>query len=78
MSEKAEGEFVVEADLGMHARPAARFVMLANELGCAIGVGKDDEWVNGCSRLSILSLAASTGTVFRVRATGVGADRAGA
>lgn len=76
MSEKAEGEFVVEAELGMHARPAARFVTLANELGCEVGVGKDDEWVNGCSVLSILSLAASKGTVLRVRAEGEGAERA--
>ena len=39
-------------------------------------VGKDDEWVNGCSVLSILSLAASKGTVLRVRAEGEGAERA--
>ena len=76
MSDTAEAEFVVKSELGMHARPAGRFVTLATEFTCEISVGKDDEWVNGGSVLSILSLAASKGTVLRIRAVGHDASRA--
>ena len=70
MSQSAEGEFTVRSSLGLHARPAGRFVALVADFDCEISVGKGDEWVNGGSVLSILSLAASEGTVLRVRAIG--------
>ena len=76
MSRTAEGEFVVRSSLGMHARPAGRFVALVADLDCEISVGKGDEWVNGGSVLSILSLAAAQGTVLRIRAEGNDAERA--
>lgn len=76
MSDAVEGEFVVKSELGMHARPAGRFVTLVSTFTCEISVGKDGEWVNGGSVLSILSLAASKGTVLRVRAIGTDASRA--
>jgi phosphocarrier protein len=60
----------------MHARPAGRFVTLATEFSCEISVGKDDEWVNGGSVLSILSLAAAKGTVLQIRAVGDECSRA--
>ena len=66
----AEGEFVVGAELGLHARPAGRFVSLAARFKADIEVGSGAEWVNGESVLSILSLAAARGTVLRIRATG--------
>ena len=65
-----EGEFVVRAELGLHARPAGRFVALAGKYRSEIQVGRGSEWVNGCSVLSILSLAAGQGTALRVRAVG--------
>ena len=71
-----EVEFTVRSALGVHARPAGRFVALASEFDSEISVGRDDEWVNGCSVLSILSLAAAQGTVLRVRAVGEDAERA--
>jgi phosphocarrier protein HPr len=76
VSQVAEGVFVVRSALGMHARPAGRFVSLASDFSCEISVGKGDEWVNGSSVLSILSLAAAEGTVLKVRAVGSHADRA--
>lgn len=76
MSETAESEFVVRSALGLHARPAGRFVSLASSFESEISVGKGDEWVSGSSVLSILSLAASEGTVLRVRAVGEDAARA--
>jgi phosphocarrier protein len=70
MSQSVECEFTVRSALGLHARPAGRFVALVADFECEITVGKGDEWVNGGSVLSILSLAASEGTVLRVRAVG--------
>jgi phosphocarrier protein len=72
----AEGEFTVRAELGLHARPAGRFVSLAGRFASEISVGRGDEWVNGCSVLSILSLAAGPGTALRVRAEGEDAEQA--
>jgi phosphocarrier protein len=76
MSASVEGEFTVRSSLGLHARPAGRFVALVADFDCEITVGKGDEWVNGGSVLSILSLAAAQGTVLRVRAVGEDAARA--
>jgi len=71
-----EGEFVVKAELGLHARPAGRFVTQAGKYESEIQVGRGEEWVNGCSVLSILSLAASRGTALRIRASGTDAEDA--
>ncbi|MCH7599852.1 MAG: HPr family phosphocarrier protein [Myxococcales bacterium] len=76
MSQIAEGDFVVRSALGLHARPAGRFVALATDFESEISVGKGDEWVNGSSVLSILSLAAAEGTVLKIRAEGDDAERA--
>ena len=71
-----EKEFTVRAALGMHARPAGRFVAAAGKFVSEISVGCGEEWVNGCSVLSILSLAAGPGTVLRIRAGGSDAEEA--
>lgn len=72
-----EGDFTVRRELGLHARPAGRFVALAGRFTAEIEVaraGHEDEWVSGRSVLSLLSLGATRGTRLRVRA--VGADAA--
>jgi len=71
-------DLVVTNKLGLHARPAARFAQLAAELGCEIEVGRPggEEWVNGASVLSILSLAAGQGTSLVIRAEGESAEEA--
>lgn len=72
-----EGDFTVQRELGLHARPAGRFVALATRFSADIQVarsGREDEWVSGRSVLSLLSLGATRGTRLRVRA--VGADAA--
>jgi phosphocarrier protein len=71
-----EAEFTVKGELGLHARPAGRFVSLAAKFGSEISVGRGGEWVNGRSVLSILSLAASQGTVLTIRAQGDDAEEA--
>jgi phosphotransferase system HPr (HPr) family protein len=71
-----EGQFVVTAELGLHARPASQFVSLAGRFECAIEVGRGEEWVDGRSILSLLSLAASKGTRLVIRAEGPDAREA--
>jgi phosphotransferase system HPr (HPr) family protein len=74
-----EGDFTVRRELGLHARPAGRFVALATRFAADIQVarsGHEDVWVSGRSVLSLLSLGATRGTRLRVRA--VGADAAAA
>ena len=63
-------------ELGLHARPAGQFVVLASRFESEISVGRGDEWVDGRSVLSLLSLAASRGTRLRIRAVGPDAQAA--
>lgn len=72
----AEGEFAVASELGLHARPAGQFVTLAGRFDAEVWVGCGEEWVNGRSVLSLLSLAARPGTRLRVRAEGPEAEAA--
>jgi len=65
-----EREFVVASALGLHARPAGRFVSIAGRFRSDVQVTRGDEWVSGRSVLSLLSLAAGPGTKLRVRAVG--------
>ena len=71
-----EAEFVVQSELGLHARPAGRFAALATRFESEIEVGRADEWVDARSVLSLLSLAAGPGTVLRLRAEGTDAPEA--
>jgi len=71
-----ESEFVVRAELGLHARPAGLFVTLAGRFHAEISVGRGQEWVDGRSVLSLLSLAAGPGTKLRIRAVGIDAREA--
>jgi phosphocarrier protein len=75
-STRVEREFTIRSPLGLHARPAGRFVALAGRFRCEIEVGRGDEWVSGRSVLSILSLAAAQGATLRVRAAGDDAEEA--
>jgi len=65
-----EREFVVRSDLGLHARPAGRFVSTAARFRSEVMVARGEEWVSGRSVLSLLSLAAGQGTRLRIRAVG--------
>lgn len=74
-----EREFVVQGELGLHARPAGRFAAKSGRFESEVSLsrgGADDEWVNGQSVLSILSLAATQNTRLVVRAVGVDAEEA--
>lgn len=71
-----EATFVVKSELGLHARPAGRFVSLAGGFQAEIQVARGNEWVSGKSILSLLSLAAAPGTELRIRAVGPDAQAA--
>jgi phosphocarrier protein len=73
---KHEVEFTVQRQLGLHARPASQFVVVAGRFESEISVGRGQEWVDGRSVLSLLSLAAGNGTRLRIRAVGVDAVEA--
>lgn len=73
---RAGGEFTVAYELGLHARPAGRFVTLAGKFRSEVEVSRGGEWVSGRSVLSLLSLAAAQGTRLRVRAVGPDAEEA--
>ena len=73
---KAEGEFRVASELGLHARPAGRFAAVAARFESEISVGRSGEWVDARSVLSLLSLAAGPGAIPRVRAVGRDAPEA--
>ena len=61
---------------GLHARPAAEFVKLANRFSCDVFVRKQDLEVNGKSIMGMMMLAAEFGSQITIRAAG--ADAAGA
>jgi phosphocarrier protein HPr len=62
--------------LGLHARPAAMFVRIANRYSCEITVEKDGEEVNGKSIMGLMMLAAGCGSELRVAASGDDAEKA--
>jgi phosphocarrier protein len=69
-------ELVISNKLGVHARPAAMFVKVANRFESEIFVEKDGETVNGKSIMGLMMLAAGPGSRLRVRASGADAPEA--
>ena len=69
-------EVVVVNKLGIHARPAAKFVKAANQFDCDIFVEKDGEKVNGKSIMGLMMLAAGPGSRLVIQAIGHDAARA--
>jgi len=69
-------QLTIPNEEGLHARPAAKFVKLANQFPCEIGVEKDDEEINGKSIMGLMMLAAAEGSVISVSAEGEKAETA--
>lgn len=61
---------VVKNKQGLHARPAALFVQVANKFYSSITVKRDDEEVNGKSIMGILMLGVEKNTQIIIRAEG--------
>jgi len=61
---------------GLHARPAAIFVQIANKFVSDISITKGDQTINGKSIMGILMLAAEKGTEVELKAEGDDAEKA--
>jgi phosphocarrier protein HPr len=62
--------------LGLHARPCAKFVKLANTFRSEVWVGKDDDTVNGKSIMGLMMLAAGNGSRLLITCDGSDAETA--
>ena len=69
-------ELIVKNKQGLHARPAAVFVQIANKFDSRITVRHDDEEVNGKSIMGILMLGAEKDSLIVVEADGSDAEAA--
>ena len=61
---------------GMHARPAAEFVRVANQFTSRVQVRKDDVAVNGKSILGVMMLVAECGSSLTITTDGEDAAQA--
>ena len=70
-SEALTREFTVQNRMGIHTRPAAQIVRLANrDPEVEVTVSKDDEVVNGKSIMGLMMLAAGQGSKLRFSVKG--------
>jgi phosphocarrier protein HPr len=69
-------DIIIKSKQGLHARPAALFVQIANKFDSDISIIKDGEEVNGKSIMGILMLAAEKGTKICLKAAGSDAESA--
>jgi len=72
----AKKELIVKNSQGLHARPAAVFVQVANKFDAHIVVRHENEEVNGKSIMGILMLGAEKGSIIIVEADGPDAEAA--
>jgi phosphotransferase system HPr (HPr) family protein len=71
LTEKHQVKVEVKNRLGLHARPAALFVQMANKYKeCEITVSKDGNVVNGKSIMGIMMLAAAQGSELLIEGSG--------
>ncbi len=61
-----EKELVVRNKQGLHARPAALFVQIANKYESEIKVKKGKDEVNGKSIMGLMTLAAEKGSLIKL------------
>lgn len=71
-----ERKIVIKSKLGLHARPAAIFVQIANKFDCDISVRRGNQQVNGKSIMGILMLAAGKGSKILIKAEGLDCEAA--
>lgn len=71
-----EKVIVIKNKQGLHARPAALFVQIANKYNSEITIVKGRQKINGKSIMGIMMLAAGAGSKITVIANGDDADKA--
>ncbi len=72
----ASKKLIVKNKQGLHARPAALFVQVANRFEANITVSRNEEKVNGKSIMGILMLGAEQGSEIILEADGKDAEAA--
>lgn len=72
---KIKKTIIIRNSQGLHARPAALFVQIANKFNSDITVSKDGEKVNGKSIMGLMMLAAGCGSEIEIEAEGEDAAR---
>ena len=73
---RVKRKVIVKNKQGLHARPAALFVQVANKFDSRIVVRKDAEEVNGKSIMGILMLGVEANTPIIIEADGQDAESA--
>ena len=73
---KIEKDLTVLNKKGLHARPAAIFVNLAEKFDVTVTVTKGSEVINGKSIMGLLMLGAVEGTVLKITVEGNQAQEA--
>jgi phosphocarrier protein len=71
-----EREALIVNPLGVHARPAAEFVKIANRFSAAVEIRRGEVSVNGKSIMGVMMLAAEQGATIVISADGEDADAA--
>lgn len=71
-----EKNIVIKNKQGLHARPAALFVQMANKFNCEITISKGRQKVNGKSIMGIMMLEAGSGSRVSITADGEDAEQA--
>ena len=65
-----EKDVIVKNRAGIHARPAASIVKIANKYNCEIKIKKDNDEINAKSIMGIITLAAAFKTELKIVADG--------
>ena len=68
-------KLMINNNLGIHARAAAKIVALANRYNAHLYLKKDDKEVDGSNILSILTLSCPKGTEIQARIVGENSER---
>ncbi|MEI6607116.1 MAG: HPr family phosphocarrier protein [Verrucomicrobiota bacterium] len=63
-------DFTILNKLGIHARPAAQFVKIANRFQADVFVERDGEEIDGKSIMGVMMLAAGYGSIITVTTDG--------
>ena len=74
--ERLESEIVVNNPHGLHVRPAAVFVQIANKFDSVVQLESNGELVEGKSIIAILSLGVNKGATVKLVVDGLDANEA--
>jgi len=74
--ERIEEKIIVNNPHGLHARPAALLVQIANKFDSSVMLEKDGETVDGKSIIAILSLGVNSGATLNLIIEGIDAKEA--